>query len=112
MSQLTLCDLCRELIKQGDQKFLFGYYAVVEENDETKKERFEELLKELYKGRTPTNAHQAIKIYEICPKCVGVFAKCMTLREEDLQRARKEVQKLLSRKSTVEKKKTKKEEMK
>ena len=51
MAQLVLCDMCKELIKTGDKKFLFAYYPITNEDEETNKQRFEEFLKALYEGK-------------------------------------------------------------
>jgi len=103
MAQLLLCDLCKEIIKLRDKKYIFGLYCVTEEDEETRKIRFEELVKDIYEGKCHSNNN--IKIAEICEKCVGVFAHFMNLRKKELIKSRKEVKKILSRKVRTEKKK-------
>lgn len=103
MSQVTYCDLCREIIKMNDKKFIFAYYAVTEEDEDTKKMRFAEVLDALYKGKTYED--KAIKVVEICNSCSGVFAHFMSLRKKELIKSRREVRKILSRKTRKEKNK-------
>lgn len=105
MSQVTYCDVCREIIKMNDKKFIFAYYAVTEEDEDTKKMRFAEVLDALYKGRTYED--KAIKVVEICNSCSGVFAHFMALRKKELIKSRREVRKILSRKARKEIKKSK-----
>jgi tyrosyl-tRNA synthetase len=101
MSQTTFCDLCREIIKPSDKKFLFAYYAITEEDDQTKKERFKEILEALYVGKTYED--KAIKVVEICNPCAGVFAHLMALRKKELIKSRREVRRMLSRKARKDK---------
>jgi hypothetical protein len=100
---LCLCDLCKSLIKQGDNKFLFGYSVVKEQEDEeTRKQHFAEVLDALYKGKHRIDGE--IKIVEICSKCVTVFASMMKMRQEDLKKVHEEISKILVKKMKTEKK--------
>jgi len=103
MSNLCVCDLCKELFSLGDSKFIFALYPVTEEDEDTKKMRFAEVLDALYKGKTYED--KAIKVVEICNSCSGVFAHFMGLRKKELIKSRREVRKILSRKVRTEKKK-------
>ena len=103
MSNLCVCDLCKELFSLGDKKFIFALYPVTEEDENTKKMRFAEVLDALYKGKTYED--KAIKVVEICNSCSGVFAHFMGLRKKELIKSRREVRKILSRKVRTEKKK-------
>jgi hypothetical protein len=100
MSQTTFCDLCREIVKPSDKKFLFAYYAIIEEDDETKKERFKEILEALYTGKKYED--KSIRVVEICSPCAGVFAHFMNLRKKELIKSRREVKRILSRKARKE----------
>jgi len=101
MSQVTYCDLCREIIKMNDKKFIFAYYSLVEEDEDTKKMRFAEILDALYKGKAYED--KCIKVTEICNQCAGVFAHFMGLRKKELIKSRREVRKILTRKARKEK---------
>jgi len=101
MSQLTYCDMCKELLKPSDKKFIFGYYPCTEEDEETNKQRFEELIKALYAGKL--NKETSIKIIEICAGCAGVFAHFVNLRKKELIKSRREVKRMLTRKVRAEK---------
>ena len=106
MSQTTFCDLCKEIIKMNDKKFLFAMYPVTDEDDETKKLRLKEVLEALYAGKTYDD--KSIRVVEICTPCAGVFAHLMTLRKRELIKSRREVRRLLSRKTRKENNKEKK----
>jgi hypothetical protein len=106
MAQLLLCDLCREIIGIGDKKFIFGYYAISEEDEETKNKRYAEFLGALAEGKQCTC--EGIRVVEVCEQCVGIFAKSMNLRGQALINARKELKKMLQAKA----RKTKREENK
>jgi hypothetical protein len=106
MSQVTYCDLCREIIKISDKKFLFVMYPVTDEDDETKKLRFKEVLEALYEGKSYDE--KCVRVVEICTPCAGVFAHLMTLRKKELIKSRREVRRLLSRKTRKENNKEKK----
>ena len=110
MASLSICDMCREYLKPSDKKFLFAYYPVTEEDEETNKQRFEELVKALYDGKR--NAETSIHILEVCTGCAGVFAHFMNLRKKELIRSRREVGKMLRRKVRAEAKKKDKKEKK
>jgi predicted Zn-dependent peptidase len=101
MSQISLCDLCREIITPSDKKFLFAYYAITEEDEETKKERFKEILDALYTGKKFED--KSIKVVEICNACAGVFAHFMGLRKKELIKSRRTVKRMLTRKIRAEK---------
>lgn len=101
MSQITFCDLCKEIIKINDKKFLFAMYPVTDEDDETKKLRFKEVLEALYEGKTYED--KCIRVVEICTPCAGVFAHFMSLRKKELIKSRREVKRILSRKVRTEK---------
>ena len=101
MSQLTYCDMCKEIIRPNDKKFIFGYYPCTEEDEETNKQRFEEIIKALYQGRL--NKETSIKIVEICSGCAGVFAHFVNLRKKELIKSRREVKRMLTRKAKKEK---------
>jgi phosphoenolpyruvate carboxylase len=103
MAQITYCDMCREILKPSDKKFLFGYYPCTEEDEETNKQRFEEIIKALYQGKL--NKETSIKIIEICTGCAGVFAHFVNLRKKELIKSRREVRRMLSRKICADKKK-------
>jgi len=105
MAQVTYCDLCHEIIKPNDNKFIFAMYPLTEEDENTKKMRFAEILDALYKGKTYED--KAIKVVEICNSCSGVFAHFMSLRKKELILSRREVRKILSRKVRKEKNKEK-----
>ena len=110
MAQLLLCDLCKEIIKTNDKKYIFAYYKVnQEEDEETRKMQFEELIKNIYAGKCDD---RNIKVVEICDKCIGVFGHFMSLRQKELKKSRKEVKRILARKVRTEKIKRIKEEKK
>jgi len=103
MSNLCVCDLCKELFSLGDKKFIFALYPISEEDEDTKKMRFAEVLDALYKGKAYED--KCIKVAEICNRCAGVFAHFMSLRKKELIQSRREVRKILSRKARRDKKK-------
>jgi hypothetical protein len=100
---LTTCDLCKEILPEGDKKFVFALYPMNEEDEDTKKMRFAEILDALYKGKRYED--NSIKVTEICNQCAGVFAHFMNLRKKELIKSRREVKRMLSRKVRTEKKK-------
>jgi alanine dehydrogenase len=102
MSQTTFCDLCKEIIKPSDKKIIFAYYAVTEEDEDTKKLRFKEVLEAIYEGIAYED--KSIKIVEICNSCAGVFAHFISLRKKELIKSRKEVRRMLARKTKKENK--------
>lgn len=106
MSAIICCDLCREIIKPNDRKYIFAYYVVTETDEETRKSQFEEIIKAIYSGKY-NYANEDIKVVEICEQCVGIFSKFMMLRHEDLAKSKKAVKKLLELKSKQEEKKNK-----
>ena len=101
MSQMTFCDLCQEIIKPSDKKFLFAMYPVTEEDNETKKEQFKEVLEALYVGAKIED--NGIRVVEICNSCAGVFAYFMNLRKKELIKSKREIRKMLARKVRKEK---------
>jgi hypothetical protein len=101
MSNLSTCDLCKEIFSLGDKKFIFALYPVTEEDENTKKMRFAEVLDALYKGKMYED--KSIKVAEICNSCAGVFAHFMGLRKKELIKSRREVRRILSRKTHTEK---------
>lgn len=107
MSALTICDMCRELMKPSDKKFLFACYPVTEEDEQTNKQRFEEIIKAVYEGKY-RNAETAIKVIEVCTGCAGVFAHFINLRKKELIKSRREVRRMLSQKIRRAKKKEEK----
>ena len=104
MGQTTNCDICKEIIKPSDKKFIFALYPVTEEAEETKKLRFREMLDALYEGKAQ-GLDKSIKVAEICNACTGVFAHFMSLRKKELIKARREVRKIFARKTYRDKKK-------
>jgi len=103
MAQVSFCDLCKEIIKPNDKKFLFAYYSVTEEDEETRKTRYKEILEALYDGKAYSD--NIIKVVETCTPCAGVFAHFMTLRKKELIKARREIKKIFARKVYKEKQK-------
>ena len=100
MSNLCVCDLCKEVFSLGDTKFIFVLYPVTEEDENTKKTRFAEVLDALYKGKSYKD--KSIKVTEICNQCAGVFAYFMGLRKKELIKSKREVKRMLSRKARKE----------
>ena len=103
MAQVSFCDLCAEIIKPNDKKFLFAYYSVTEEDEETRKTRYKEILEALYDGKAYSD--NVIRVVETCTICAGVFAHFMSLRKKELIKARREVKKMFTRKAYKEKQK-------
>ena len=101
MAQMTYCDLCKEIIKQGDKKYIFALYLLSEEDEETRRTRYEEILKALSEGRCMNDNH--IKVAEVCERCASVFAHFLNLRKKELIKSRREVKRMLSRKTRKEK---------
>lgn len=104
--QLTYCDLCGEPIKVGEKKYILGVHCVTEEPEEERQAQLVEVLKELYKEMK--TSQRRVQVYEMCPKCLQVFLRFITLRKSDLDKAKREVSRLLKKK-LVNKEKEKKQ---
>jgi len=105
MAQVTYCDLCGEIIKIGDKKYILGVHSVTEESEEERHAQLVEVLKELYKEMKVTQ--RRVQLYEMCPKCVQVFLHFVNLRKKELEKAKIEVAKMLRREQiTKQKEKT------
>ena len=94
--QATYCDLCGELIKVGDKKYILGVHCVTELSEEEREQHLVEVLKELYKEMKTTQ--RRVQIYEMCPKCLQVFLRFINLRKTDLDKAKREVSRMLKKK--------------
>ena len=98
--QTTFCDLCGELVKVGDKKYILGVHQVTEEAEEERQQQLIEVLKELYKEMK--SSQRRVKIYEMCPKCLQVFLRFITLRKCELEKAKQEISRLLTKKLSNE----------
>lgn len=94
--QQSFCDLCGELIKVGDKKYILGVHCITEEPEEERQQQLVEVLKELYKEMKTTQ--RSVQIYEMCPQCLQVFLRFINLRKTDLVKAKQEVARLLQKK--------------
>jgi len=82
MAQVTYCDICGELIKQSEDKFLLGLLQVTETNsppirDNRKKEMQEYLIKYYEDQRG------GILVFEICAECKKILYHLFNMKKEE-----------------------------
>jgi len=88
MSYLCLCDICQQVIKTGDKKYVLGLNPVHQE--ETDLNPYESpqddmgALQELM-GKL-RNRSQNVKLVEICENCKKVFDHFINLRIERVKK--------------------------
>ena len=95
--QICVCDICKEPIKHKDRKCLIAINVAPEENKAIKEEEYKEMLMSVFCEMQ--NPNRAIPLYEICGKCLEVFYHFINIRKDELEKTRKELKKMLSKKN-------------
>ena len=101
MSQITTCDICHEFIKLGESKCLISMNVSPETTKQIKEEEYKDMLLSVFCEMQ--NPARNIPLYEICGKCLGVLYHFINIRKDELEEARKEMKKLLVKKTKVTK---------
>lgn len=96
MGLLVTCDICQEVIKNTSSQILLGVYTV--QGEDFDKELQEELKKVIQLGGE--GDYGAVKVKTICAECLKVLNYFFNLRKEELEKSRKEVAKILTKKRT------------
>jgi len=88
MSYVLYCDLCNNLIKEGDSKFTFSILETITENLAKEEEQYynnqaeylQNLMSKVKKRK------EEVKVFEICKNCKRILDHFISLR---VSRARK-----------------------
>ena len=90
--QLTYCDICHELIKIGDKKYILGVNPVKQESEKIE----EELKKNVYDYlRHVQHQTEKIQIMEICEECKKVLEYFFHIRKKELEKTKLELKKII-----------------
>jgi ribosomal protein L31 len=93
MPYLFYCDLCEQLIKEGDTKYLLSVRKLVQRDDTEENYNQEEFgqigANDIYKFIK--NIKKETVTIEICSKCHAIFEKFVKLRLKELKKIQKQL---------------------
>ena len=96
MSYLCLCDVCQQVIKLGDKKYILGLNSTQQTESESysynSSQDGMESLQDLI-GRME-NRTKHVKVLEICEKCKRVFDHFINLRIERVKKIALKLEKI------------------
>jgi len=92
MGQITICDICKQVISEGDKKYIMGINPVNESGRIKKKvtdfhETAEILISNTYR-------YGKCQLFEICTECKKVLEYLFRLRKKELKKLKREVEKM------------------
>ncbi len=97
--QVIFCDICHELIKEGDKKYILGVNPVKQESEQVE----EELKKNVYEYlRHVQNQINKLQLMEICEECKKVLEYFFSIRKKELEETKLEIQKMIKNNSLDE----------
>ena len=88
MSYLCLCDICEQIIKEGENKSVLAMNEIKEENGRIKLLTAEDFISRLQ------SRNKDIRFWEICSKCKVLLDKFLAMRIKDLKKIEEELKSL------------------
>lgn len=80
MSNLCLCDVCEQIIKEGDNKFVLAINKISQQSENINVVDYESFIEKL-----KTKA-KGIRYYEICETCKNILDKFLAMRKKDMKK--------------------------
>jgi hypothetical protein len=74
------CDVCEQIIKEGEDKFILAINKVGRDREEPKIMNYEDFINRLQQK------NKTIRTYEICIKCKELLDKFLAMRRNDLKK--------------------------
>lgn len=82
MSQTTHCDICGEIIKLNDTKFLLGLHEVTEDNSrplrDSRKKDMQEYLVKWYQDQS-----RGVLVLELCKTCKKILYHVFNMKKKE-----------------------------
>jgi hypothetical protein len=89
--KITYCDICYQVIKPGDKKYVLAIHILTQKGNENKEETYEALQRNY-------QYYNKIEHHEVCVECKKVLEYFFHVRKEELRKIKKELDKLYKKK--------------
>ena len=85
----SICDVCRDVFKIGDKKFILAITEVIEEN--IKSGELQENFSERY--QQIQNCKNKVKLFELCSNCKKVLEYVLKMRKTEVENILMDIEK-------------------
>ena len=85
MSYLCLCDVCQQIIKIGEEKYILAVNEVLHQKAGARVMNYDDFVKMLQKR------NEELQTHEICGKCKILLDKFLSLRRKELKKIEQEL---------------------
>jgi len=80
--QVTYCDVCKELIKISDTKFLLGLQQVTETDDIPDRDIRKQAMQD-YLIKWENDQRKGVLVFEICTECKRILYHLFNMKKEE-----------------------------